>query len=110
VHLKVVIVSEENHEKVRDFDLLTTVTMMMSLFQDVGPFNSVEFIVDRFVSSGNLAEFTVFSYLRPCSLEKFTVFQHMRICTLPEFTAFRYVRSCNLANILCLPIQGGGVL
>ena len=43
--------SEDNHEKVRDFDLFTIVTMMMmSLFQEVRPFNSVEFIVDRFVS------------------------------------------------------------
>jgi len=58
--------SEENHEKVRDSDPLTTVTMIMTLFQDVGPFNSVEFIVDRSVSSGNLAEFTVFLYARPC--------------------------------------------
>jgi len=72
--------AEENHEKVRDFDLLTTVTMMMTLFQDVGPFNSVEFIVDQSVSSGNLAEFSVFCYSRPCSLAVFTVFLYARHC------------------------------
>jgi hypothetical protein len=101
--------SEENREKMRDFDLLTTVTMtmMMTLFQDVGPFNSVEFIDDRFVSSVHMAEFSVFRYLRGLvSLAEFTVFQYKRICTLPEFTAFRYVRYCNLTNILCLPIHG----
>ena len=72
--------SEENHEKVRDFDLLTTATLMMTLFQEVGPLNSVEFIVDRSVSSGNLAEFSVFCYLRPCSLAEFTVFLYAKSC------------------------------
>jgi hypothetical protein len=72
--------SEENQEEARDFDLLTTVSMMMTLFQDIGPFNSVQFIVDRLVNSGNLAEFSVFRFLRPCSLAEFTFFLYTRPC------------------------------